>query len=238
MFTLSQIEVFIALSEEESFSNAAEKLGITQSAVSHAIKKLEQELGVYLISRERKKFYLTEIGKDILIYCREIHQQTKNISQEIAAQKNGTKQVIRLGTMWSVANTILPKLINSYKRKYPNIDIAVFEGTDQEIEDWLIKGVVEVGIFSSNNTKLALTQITQDQFFAVVPEKNPLAKYKLLDLKQLEPYPFIMSKGGCEPLILALLNYHQVSLNVKFLRSGSTDNCYHGQRRFRGILNS
>lgn len=216
MFTLSQIEVFVALSEEKSFSNAAMRLGITQSAVSHAIKKLEQELGVYLISREQKKFFLTEMGNHILIYCKEIHQQIHNIKEEVDAHQNGTKGIIRLGTVWSVANSILPKLINSWKRKFPKVDISVFEGTDQEIEEWLLKGVVDMGIFSGSHPELDLIKLTQDQFFAVVSEENPLSQFKKLKLRQLEAYPFIMSKGGCEPLILSLLNYHQVSLNIKF----------------------
>ncbi len=214
--TLSQIEIFVELCSEKNFSKTAAKLGITQSAVSHAIKKLEQGLGVNLVSRERKKFRITKAGTNLLVYCQEIKQQIQNIEVEVAAQKNGTLGTIRIGTLWSVANSILSKLLNAYKRKFPAIDVIILEGTDQEIEKWLLSRAVDVGIFSCYNKKLELTKLMEDRFYVAVPEKSPLASARMLAVGQLTKFPFIMSKGGCEPLIESIAQLHQAELNVKF----------------------
>lgn len=214
--TLSQIEIFVELAKEKNFSRTAEKLGITQSAVSHAIKKLEQDLGVYLVSRERKNFQFTEMGANLLIYCREIQQQVRNIKLEVKAQKLGTKGSIRLGTVWSVAHTILPKLLNAYKRKHPTVDILVFEGTDPEIEKWLFDQVIDVGIYSRHNQQLEQTKLTEDRFFAAVADDHPLSNKKILCPEHLGKYPFIMSTGGCEPLIRSIVDFHQTTLNVRY----------------------
>lgn len=214
--TLTQIQIFVELSKVKSFSLTAEKMGITQSAVSHAIKKLEQELGVFLISRERKKLQLTDIGSHLLIYFKEIEQQLKNIDAEVVAQKNGVKGTVRLGVVWSIINTILPKLLNAYKRKYPTVDVSVFEGTEAEIEEWLTNNVIDIGILNTTNEQLDLIKLTEDQFFLAVPNGHPLSKKEIIDLKEIEPYPYIMTKSGCEPLIIALSQLYNTKLNVKY----------------------
>ena len=111
--TLSQIEILVELSNERSFSRVAEKLGITQPAVSLAVKKFETELDTIIVSREKKSFELTEIGHNILIYCKQIAKQTRNIRSEVLSSKLGTKGKLILGTVWSVNNTLLPKIINT-----------------------------------------------------------------------------------------------------------------------------
>ncbi|WP_422091596.1 LysR family transcriptional regulator [Tenacibaculum ovolyticum] len=214
--TLTQIQIFIEIEKVKSFSKAAEKLGITQSAVSHAIKKLEQELDIFLISRERKKLQLTETGTNLLIYFKEIEQQLKNIENEIIAQKNGSKGSVKLGTVWSIANTILPKILNAYKRKYPLVDVTVFEGTELEIEEWLLNSVIDIGVLNTSNKGLNLVKLTEDRFFLATSSKHPLAKKKIINMKELEPYPYIMSKTGCEPLIQALSKLYNTYLNIKY----------------------
>ena len=214
--TLTQIEIFVELAHQKNFSKTAEKLGITQSAVSHAIKKLEQELGLPLILRTRKQFQISETGTNLLLYCQEIQRQVQNIEMEVMAQKNGTKGNIRLGTVWSVANTILPKLLNAWKRKNPMIDVTVLEGTDVEVENWLLTRAIDVGICSRQNEQLHQVLLTQDRFFTVLSERHPLAYSKILRIKQLEHFPFIMSKGGCEPFIRYIAEQEATQLKVRF----------------------
>lgn len=214
--TLTQIEIFVELAHQKNFSKTADKLGITQSAVSHAIRKLEQELGLNLISRTRKQFQITETGANLLIYCQEIQRQMQNIEMEVAAQKNDTKATIRLGTVWSVANTILPKLLNTWKRKNPMTDVTILEGTDQEIEKWLLTSAIDVGICSCLNEQLHQVFLTQDRFYVVVSDRHPLAWSKSLQMTELEKSPFIMSKGGCEPFIRYIEKEEKSQLKVRF----------------------
>lgn len=214
--TLTQIEIFVELAREKNFSRVAQKLGITQPAVSHAISKLEKELGTSLIVRENKDFNLTQIGHNILIYCKEIIKQTANVRSEVLSQQKGCRDKLILGTVWSVNNTLLPKIINSFKRQYPEIEVSVFEGVDQEIEEWLLEETIDIGVLGWSSDQLKQQKLAEDRYVAVVPKKHPLAEKKIVQVSELRTYDLISSKTGCGPLIKNIAKYHKVDLKLKY----------------------
>lgn len=214
--TLTQIEIFKLLSEERNFSVVAEKLGITQPAVSNAIKKFETELQTPLISRLNKDFVLTEEGARIIAYCEEIVAQVQNIRNESRVNKSVEKVHLKMGTVWSANNRILPKLINYYKRKNPLVRLTVLEGSDREVECWINDGFVDFGIFSWLNEDLKQEIIAEDKYFLVVSKKNKLGTMKSIDLKMVLTQPIIISDAGCGPLIIDLFKNHDLNVEINY----------------------
>jgi len=214
--TLTQIETFTLLAIERNFSSAAHKLGVTQPAISNAIKKMELELDTALISRLNKEFTLTEEGSSILRFCEEIMVQVENIKNESRVNHNEQKTKLTLGTVWSANNKLLPKFINYYKRKNPLVRLTILEGSDREIEAWIEDGLVDFGIFSWTNKGLEQYIIAEDDYYLVVSKRNKLSSAKSVKLKDICSQPVIISDAGCGPLILDLFKHYDLAVEIDY----------------------
>lgn len=121
--SIVRLEIFSKVIELGSFTKAAKRLNMTQSAVSHAISSLETEWGVSLLIRDRRKgISLTEIGKNTLPHIREVLNRMESINQEIALAKSIETGTIRIGTFASASSCLLPKLLVKFQKKHPNIE--------------------------------------------------------------------------------------------------------------------
>ncbi|HMB64061.1 MAG TPA: LysR family transcriptional regulator [Eudoraea sp.] len=214
--TLSQIEILVILAKERNFTKTAEKLGITQPAVSLAIKKLENELDIKLISRETKNFQLTRAGENILIYCHQIIKELENIRKETRSKKKGPVGRLILGSVWSVNNTLLPKFINSFKREHSEIDISIFEGLDNEIENWLHENTIDIGITGWKNDAFHQEMISSDRYVVVISKQHSLRNRKVIEPYELQHFPLISSRDGCGPLISEIAEYHNLELDIQY----------------------
>jgi len=118
--SIVRLEIFSKVIELGSFTKAAKRLNMTQSAVSHAISSLETEWGVSLLIRDRRKgISLTEIGKNTLPHIREVLNRMESINQEIALAKSIETGTIRIGTFASASSCLLPKLLVKFQKKTP-----------------------------------------------------------------------------------------------------------------------
>ena len=96
--TFTQLEIFARVAELGSFTAAAAQLGITQSAVSHALRLLEKEWGVTLLSRQQSRIEVTEVGRNLLIRVRELLGVSEAIRQEVDAVRGLRRGVLRIGS--------------------------------------------------------------------------------------------------------------------------------------------
>ena len=136
--TLTQLEVFARVAELRGFTLAATRLHSSQSAVSHAIKSLEQEMGVELIHRHQAAIELTDIGAQLLLRAREILGLAETMRQEAADARGMKRGTLRIGSFGpSSSMRLLPRILERYRQRYPNIEIRIDEGTDQEVVSWL-----------------------------------------------------------------------------------------------------
>ncbi|MBF4691680.1 LysR family transcriptional regulator [Fusibacter ferrireducens] len=203
--TLNQIEIFLKTVAYKNFTKAGEDIGMTQSAVSHAIVNLEKDLGVKLFERSKKGIELTASGSEINEHMQAIYKHVHAIYESVETKVKLPKCTIRIGVFSSISSSILPKIIRTYNEIYPQVKIALFEGTDQEIIEWLDEGVVDIAFITLPNEKYYSKYVIQDEMKVILSEGHPLSRYKSVDLKQLGGEPFIMSNGGCEPFVLEIL---------------------------------
>jgi len=202
--TLTQLQVLLAVVDTGSFTRAGEALSLTQPAVSHAIAALERDLGVRLLQRERDRAVLTEAGGRIVPHARALLARAEAIGQEAAATRSLQRGTVRVGSIASAARRILPPIMGGFRRAHPGIDLVLQEGTDQEVEDWLRGGRVDAGVVPLPATGLETVPLAADDLLVVLPERHPLASQPRLRVAALAGEPFIMSTGGCEPMISAV----------------------------------
>lgn len=220
--TLAQLEVLVAVVQNKSFTTAANALNITQSAASHALASLESELDNTLVERGRHGVVLTEIGARVFEHAQTILLHAESIRQETAAHNGLAAGKLRIGTFPSVSARLLPGLIRSFQQRYRGIEIVMFEGTDQEVYDWIINRIVDIGFVTQITKHVEKVPIAQDELLLLVSEGHYLADRSAVSIQELAEEPFIISKAGCEPLVLALFQSEQVALQPQFEVSDAT----------------
>jgi DNA-binding transcriptional LysR family regulator len=212
--TLAQIRIFIAVVDTASFTLASETLDLTQSAVSHSIRNLESALGVKLLNRHRSGVCATPIGHQILLKCKEIVSSTEDIAQKVSFSSNLSREKIIIGAFPSMSNCVLPNFIQHFERKFPNVEIVLIEGTDEEIKSWLYSYSVDLGTVTLPVKKLDSIRIAQDEFMCIVSNAHYLASSEVIDISRIEHEDFIMSGAGCKPSIMRIFEENDLHPKV------------------------
>lgn len=215
--TFTQLEIFALVAELRGFTAAATKLGIGQSAVSHALKALEQELGVALISRHPSGIEVTEVGQQLLLRAREILGLAEAMGQEVAAAHGLSRGSLRIGSFGPTSSLkLLPAILDAYRQRYPGIDVHVEEGEDREVAQWLLERRVDVGFVVLPDERFDTVSLVEDQLVALLPAGHALAQRSAVTLAELCGPPFIMSEAGCAALIEPLFMSAGLAPQVRY----------------------
>ena len=196
---LSQLQILVALVETGSFTEAAFAIDITQSAVSHALAALEDELGVTLVERDRRGVIaLTAVGQTILLHAREILTHAETIRQEAATVQGQLAGKLRLGSIQAVSPRLLAGAIAHFQQQYPEVKVVLFEGTGPEVYEWICTDIVDIGFIHYPLDNVESTLIATDEMNVFVPEGHRLLLREDVTLKELRAERFIMPKLGCD----------------------------------------
>jgi len=172
-----KLEIFHAVAVLGSFSQAAEQLHIAQSAVSVAIRKLEDELGLLLIDRRERQIRLTVEGERLLQHASAILRQFKEAQQDMAALSNLSSGLVSFSTTAMMGSYYFPPLISQFKQKYPDIDFRVStEGTEGVLE-LLDNGEIDMAVVNTQgvgDTQEAL-KLCDEPIVVCVAKDHPLA---------------------------------------------------------------
>ncbi len=214
--TFTQLEIFVLVAELGGFTAAGEKLGISQSAVSHALKQLESEWGVTLLSRNKAGIEVTEVGRNLLSRARELLGISEAMKQEIAAVRGLNRGILRIGSFGpSSSLLLLPRILEQYRKNYPEIEIHVDEGPDDVVTHWIAERRVDVGFVVVPDDRFDTQPLVEDQFVALLPVGHPLARKAALELSDLRQQPFIMTAAGATAHVEKLFDAAGLRLNVK-----------------------
>jgi DNA-binding transcriptional LysR family regulator len=202
---LSQLRIFIAVAERGNFSEAALDLEISQSAVSHAIANLEEQLGVVLLVRGRHGATLNPVGDRIVTHARSMMNLLEIIGKEANLEKGLQGGQVRLASFRSVATHVLPSVIAEFQRRYPNISITITELPGCiSVEQMLREGRADVGITLLPSTEeFEVWELLRDEYLVLVPENYAMPTDQMT-WADLSKYPLILPAEGdeCRRLIL------------------------------------
>ncbi|MEA1229166.1 LysR family transcriptional regulator [Acinetobacter sp. IRS14] len=215
--TFTQLEIFALIAELKSFTATAEKLGISQSAVSHALKSLEQQWGINLISRNQSDIELTTTGQQLLTHVKELLSIANTLEKEVAAIHGLNEGTLRIGSFGASSSIyLLPEILESFRQRYPKIEIYIDEGEDKEVAQWLLERRIEVGFLIMPDERFDTFPLIEDRFVALIPNQFPLAQQLYIDPAQLENCPFIMTMAGSRYQVELILKNFNVKPDIKF----------------------
>lgn len=214
--TLSQLRVLQAVARTGSMTRAAGELGTTQPAVSHALRSLERELGVTLLIRLNNGVSLSAVGRAVSRRADLILNQLEALHQEVAAARGQREGRLRIGVIPSVNARLMPHLLQAFRATHNRIELRVLEGADAEVLEWAQTGAVDLATVTSTAPDLTTTPLASDRMVAILPASHPLATGHAIRLENLAREPFIMSTGGCEPLITDITRRAGVRLRCHY----------------------
>jgi DNA-binding transcriptional LysR family regulator len=213
--TIFQLEVFLKIVETGSFTKAGEQIGLSQSAVSQAVASLESELGVKLLNRNRNGVTLTKIGERITNLARDLMVIKTKIINEAAGITGLETGTLRIGSISSMSAKLLPGMIGSFKKRFPGIEIILYEGSYEEVRNWLKLSVVDVGVVTEENHEFEFIPLLQDKMVVFLPENHPLSNQSHLHLKEIANESFIMLKE-CDRVLQAIFKEQGIYPNIQF----------------------
>ncbi|MFL1390853.1 LysR family transcriptional regulator [Pseudomonas tritici] len=215
--TLTQLEIFSQVAELQGFTSAAHRLGISQSAVSHAIKGLEQELGVALFRRHQAQVELSDIGAQLLGRARAMLGLANTLQQEAADARGMKRGTLRIGSFGPTAsNHLLPKILSQFRLEYPGIEVHVDEGPDRQVIQWLDERRIDIGFVVLEQERFDTFALFEDQMVALLPADHHLAACEQVSLKDLCNEPFALTEAGSTELVVRLFNEARLTPNVRY----------------------
>jgi DNA-binding transcriptional LysR family regulator len=215
--TLTQLEIFSLVAEVRGFTLAAHRLGISQSAVSHAMKALEQELGVELLRRHQSSVELSDIGEQLLLRARAMLGLANTLRQEAADARGMKSGTLRIGSFGPTSSIkLLPTILRRYREAHPGIEVHIDEGPDRQVTQWLEERRIDIGFVVLPQDRLDTFALIEDQMVALLPVGHPLAARSALTLKDLCDAPFVLTEAGSSELVSQLFMAARLQPNIRY----------------------
>ena len=194
---LKQLEAFVQVSESGSFSKAAKELFLTQPTISAHISSLEKELNVRLFIRNTKEVSLSDDGKDLYRYAKQITDLEKAIEERFYMDSDDGKHFITIAASTIPAQYLLPKVLMCYRERYPKEQIKIMETDSSEVVTQVVDHMVDVGFTGTVLEKKHCKYIPfyKDELAVITPDTP---EYRILKEQNRDDIDWIKRK----PLIL------------------------------------
>jgi DNA-binding transcriptional LysR family regulator len=192
---LQQMRYVVAVAETNSFTRAAERCLVVQSALSHQIARLERELGVRLFERTSRRVRLTPAGAAFLPAARQCLDAAERAAAEAAAAVGEIRGRLTVGLIATVAAVDIPAALRAFRERYPHVRISLRAGASEDLIEQVRLGAVEVAFLGLPTTArprgVEARELARDRLVAVVPPDHPLAGESTVTLHRLSSEVFV-----------------------------------------------
>lgn len=211
-----RLRAFCLIVEMKSFSKAAEVKFMTQSAMSHLIRNLEDEIGVRLLHRTGKTITPTPAGRLLYERAKKILDQYKTLESDIYDLVGKIRGDLQLGASATAARYLLPQVFYDFAKTHPEVRINLSVSNSDEIINRVLGGTIDLGIVEGKirGAALIMEAIAEDEIVLIASDDNPLSRKKQIVLKDLISQPFIMPQegSGVRELVEEFLNSARIPL--------------------------
>ena len=215
---LKRLEYFCQLAVLGNFTRAAQAVGIAQPALTVAIQKLEQEVGLKLINRADKNSLLTAEGEVLYKLATQLLSQAKQVELELEELKDLERGTIRFGVSAMMGSYYFPKILTEFKQKYPNIKIHLVDQGTAALEKMLLNSELDLALVRGDleNPQLRYTELINEEVVAGMVSSHPLAAEQTISLAQFCQQPLVLFHEGyfLREVVSQYSKKHQLALNI------------------------
>ncbi|MCT4615699.1 MAG: LysR family transcriptional regulator [Marinifilaceae bacterium] len=234
-------KVFIAVAEKLSFSKAALELNISQPAVTNHIKELEERYKTNLFDRKGNRIYLTKHGEKVYNFFKKIEQEYRELEFEISQMHNSISGEFKIGASSTISQYIIPKVIASFHKRFPRIQIYLINGNSFDMEKLLSENKIDIALVENNSSKtdIRYSNFADDELVFVTAKNSLYAKKNSLKIEDLYTIPIVVREEGSGTLevIKDKFQTHGIKFDKlnTFIHLGSTESIKNFLLDFDGI---
>lgn len=192
---LQQLRYVLAVAETKSFTRAAERCLVVQSALSHQIARLERELGARLFDRTSRRVQLTAAGEAFLPAARQCLEAAERAVADVAAALGEVRGRLRLGVIPTVAAVDLPSVLREFRLRHPQVHVVLRVGSSRELVEQVKRGELDLAFLGLPATVeprgVRVHEFVRDRHVAVVAPDHPLAGANEVALSTLASEVFV-----------------------------------------------
>ncbi|MCE7982112.1 MAG: LysR family transcriptional regulator [Caldilinea sp. CFX5] len=222
---ITHLRALVMIVREGSFTAAAEKLFVTQPALSQQIKGLEAEVGAQLLERRGRRFTVTAPGKVVLAHAEQILAHLQQLQDDLTALQTLTQGRLRIGTSDTVCLYLLPPVVQAFRRQHPAVEIHLTNRPSHEVAALLLEGALDFGIISLpvNEPLLESEFLCERAEVAVCAPDHPLVAQAQATLAELTAYPLLLLEKGTTSRALFEQRLAQSGLSPQITDLGSIE---------------
>lgn len=196
---IRQLEYFLTICEAGSFTRAAERLYVSQPAVTNAIRGLEEELGIQLFDRSQKLATLTAEGRIFAGHVEKIMHGITRTVEEIHSLRNLTSGVLNVGLTPLGGQRAVVELLRKYRQSYPDIQIILHEDDSLNLQQALIEEKLDLAVFASVQEKnsLSYVNLNEEELVVCCSRHHPLHRRNSASLAELSGEQLILMPASC-----------------------------------------
>jgi DNA-binding transcriptional LysR family regulator len=187
------LEAFLSIADRGSFHRAAAHLNLSQTALSHRMKKLEDDLGLKLLTRTTRQVALTPAGIELLPSARRMLEDMATSYEALRQQGRERSEHLAIGCLPTIATYYLPRLLSEFSRQFPDLTVRIHDNSSNEIAELVQSGQAEFGItiVSANRWDLEIKPLLKEPYILLCRPDHPLAGRETVSWSDLAGLPLI-----------------------------------------------
>jgi DNA-binding transcriptional LysR family regulator len=193
-----QLEILRAVADSGSFTSAARRLHVSQSAISRQVLMLEEEIGEPVFLRLGRRVRLTSAGDSLLQLSRRVLRDIHDTTAAIVEHHRTLKGTISLGGGMTVCLHVFPALLKEFRRRHPGIEVKLTTGGTPDLVERLRSGAVDVALLTLpvDGADLAQVPVMREELLLVMPPTHPLARRRTISPRDLSGQPLVLFERG------------------------------------------
>ncbi|MCE5345739.1 MAG: LysR family transcriptional regulator [Bacteroidales bacterium] len=233
--------VFLSVAENLNFTKAADNLNISQPAVTRHIKELEERYKTNLFERKSNKIYLTKAGEKVYNAFKEIAQQYRNLDFEIGQLQSSISGEFKIGASSTISQYVIPKVIASFHKRYPKIQIYLMNGNSFEMEKLLLDNQTDIALVENHTSQSGIRyrDFLDDELIVVTGKNSVYAKRETIGKDDLLQIPIVLREQGSGTLEVIKQTLSQQNIGFENLNTlihlGSTESIKSFLQDFDGL---
>ena len=209
-------EALLTAVEAGSFTKAADRLGYTQSGLTHMMHALEKEVGFSLLIRDRYGVRLTAEGERLLPAIRDFQQSAKRLENQVSVVGSSRKENIRVAAYSSICVHWLPSIVSRFRRDYPDISVDIRMGNVDEMYTWLQEDKVDLSFVSNQSRdEFDWVSLWDDPLMAILPPDYPINGRSTFPVSEFDGREFLMPSLGFDYDILPIFRRAGISPDIR-----------------------
>lgn len=196
--TLRKLEIFCWVAEKLNMTTVSKEKYISQPAISHMIKEMEEELEIKLFNRLGKRLYLTDEGEVFKTYARRMINLYREFEQVLEDKKDLKKGKLKLGCSSTIGIYVIPELIKDFIKEYPDIDISIKIGNTQDIANMILKNDIDFAFVEAevDMEEIKSEEVWIDELIIVTSPDHKWGNLKEIEENELQSEKLILREEG------------------------------------------